>query len=238
MHPTRVLVLVLSVAQLIAPDLIPAAHFALRQPLIYPPRPFFSLWRVISSICFVYGIVQLHPSQAAVQLLHELAASLEYIFAFSVLRLLAIRYRCEWHSAGIFAAILALLCLDINSFVLTPPYLPVESWLATLISLMLGIYAGWATCGVWFDLATAIAQNPATSPDAQGWQAAILACATASSVAGVVYFRALLPYTLTVIYALSGAALGSWRRGGSGLAGVALTCALLVAIVAFIVTSE
>lgn len=221
----RVLLFVLSLVQLISPAFIKFDTKPTKEPLIIPPAAFFAIWGPITAISFVYGIAQLLPAQLKFALLDELTLPLSVVFACFTLWLLLARARRVWICSAVFLTMLIgnlwAIGQVLESRVTLPP------WLLTVVRSMLGVYAGWSTNGVWLNVAAALVQS-GVSHTVHGWQAAILVGGTVTSIAGVVYTRAMWSYTLTLVYALTGVALGSWRRGAKGLARLAVVGALLV----------
>ena len=222
-------VVVVAVGQLVSPILVfrssaDALTSESSATTITPPGWAFAMWGVICAACFVYAIYQRptrqsHPLSALVD---RLAPPLTVVFSLFSVWLALARVEWVWGTVPVFAAMLVGLLRAGQIAAVSPALARVGTGPRLLISVLLGTYAGWTPIALFVNVSAAVRQSGAPIDSVIGvtWQAVLLVCAVAVAATVTVKWGASLPYVLTVVWALVGAAASSYLNQSPTLTAV------------------
>ncbi|MEV4916754.1 hypothetical protein AB0K47_08075 [Streptomyces tirandamycinicus] len=239
--PWRAVMLVLAVGQVVSSVLsrLYGGEFTTAdragEPPIVPVGWAFSIWTLVELLCLAYAVWALPGRRPDPDLRDRLAVPLSVVFAGFSCWLVAAEVAPVWGTVAVFAVMIAGLLRAMS--VALEQQGAIAGWGPLprgLLWWMLGVYTGWSSIAVWVNLTTALAGSGAPVDGAVGvaGQCAVLAGATATAVAVVVWTRGLLPYALAAGWGLLTAALGALGAGQPVLAGTAAAGLAVVAATA------
>ena len=230
------LLLVLALLQVVVPLLPAVRNNSFTQadrpgePPIVPAGYAFAIWGLIEALSVGWALWSVaRPTP----LTERIAGPLSVVFAGFTLWLLAVTFvDPDRLPLLIFLGMLAGLLVALRAALGDRAEIAGWSPLGRgLLWGVLGTYTGWSSVAVWANLTTALAGSgaPVTGTAALLGQLAVLAGATATAAAIVVWTRGLLPYTATVLWAFVGIALGTSAAGEPVLTAAAVVGLVVVA---------
>jgi hypothetical protein len=230
------LLLALAVLQVLVP-LLPAVQDnsftqadRTGEPPIVPAGYTFAVWGLIEALSLGWALWSLlRPTPLA----ERIAGPLSVVFAGFTLWLLAVTFvEQNWLPLTIFLGMLAALLVALRAALAARAETAGWSRLGRgLLWGVLGTYTGWSSVAVWANLTTALAGSgaPVTGTAALLGQLAVLAGATATATAIVLWTGGLLPYAATVCWAFVGITIGAAGAGEPVLAAAAVVGLAVVA---------
>jgi hypothetical protein len=238
----RVLLVLLALGQVVSPVLISlmgggqqfTAESRTGAPPIVPAAYAFSIWGLVEVLCLVYGVWALVTRGPGAELRDRLASPLSVVFAGFTVWLVAAEVEPVWTTVVVFAVMLAGLLWALRIALANSA--EIATWgrrQRALLWSTLGVYTGWSSAAIWINLTTAFAGSgaPITGAVGVGAQLAVLTAIAATAVALVRWTRGLLPYALTVVWALCAVVIGTVEAGEPVLATAAALALLLVVAV-------
>jgi len=214
----RLLVLILALAQLVAPAFInPFAdgQDAVRAGVpsqIEPAGYAFAIWGPIYILALVYAAWQLTPGGHADRVTAEVAPLAAIVYLGSPLWLAVVEYGPLWASMPI----LALMAVCACAALILARNRPGPSLSRTLaVVIPFGLYAGWTCCAAFVNVAEVAPQYGFERFGLSISAYAVASIATATTVACVVLWlaRGVLVYTATVLWALGAIWMAGRARG-------------------------
>jgi hypothetical protein len=208
------------------------------EPPIVPPGGTFAIWSVIIGLSVGYAVWADSDRRPDRELRNRLTRPLLVTCVGFSVWLAAAELEPNWTTLIIFLIMLAGL-LRALAYALRQRA-TIRTWSPLARALLwgtLGLYTGWSSVAVWLNLTTALVGSgaPITTPAALVGQTAILAGAVATAVAITWYTRGLLPYVVTVAWALGGVIVSTVQEGHPILttaAGLGLAIVLATALLA------
>ena len=208
------------------------------EPLIVPPGGTFAIWSVIIVLSIGYAIWADSERRPDLDLRNRLTRPLLVTCTGFSVWLTAAELEPNWTTLVVFAIMLAAL---LRALAYAREHrTAIQTWspLARLLLWgTLGLYTGWSSVAVWLNLTTALVGSgaPITTAAAIVGQTAILAGAVGTAVAITWYSRGLLPYVVTIAWALGGVIVSTVQEGYPLLAtaaGLGLAIVLATAVLA------
>ena len=207
------------------------------EPLIVPPGWAFSIWSIIIALSIGYALWAAPDRRPDPELRNRLTRPLLVTCVGFSVWLAAAELEPNWTTLVIF---LIMLGAPLRALAHAREHRSaIGAWSPVARVLLwgtLGLYTGWSSVAVWLNLTTALVGSgaPITTPSGVLGQAAILAGAVGTAVAITWYTQGLLPYVVTVAWALTGVIVSTIQEGypiltavaGLGLAIVLGTAAL------------
>jgi hypothetical protein len=229
---------VLAVSQLAASPIITwlfgdfLSSGATNEALITPSGYAFSIWGLITLLTVVTCVAVVRHGLGAPWEQRVLVETSVVFLGFSSWLIVAAQ-NWLWLSVAVFTVMVGALVDVVRLLVRHAGDLACPPWLRRLATLTFGLYLGWSSVAVFVNVAAASIESGA-SADGTGWQAVILAAATAAALALTVYLRGSLGYVAAVLWALIAATVGAAHRGSTVLAAAAAVAAVLVAVAALV----
>jgi hypothetical protein len=152
------------------------------------------------------------------------------VFALYSLWLALAELEWVWVTVLVFSAMLLGLLRAGQAAAVSPELAGASTGPRLLVSVLLGTYAGWNSIALFVNLSAAIRQSGAPTETATGlvWQALLLAGAVVLGAAVTVRWGASIPYVLTALWALAGAATSTYQQQARSLTAI---CGLGVATI-------
>ena len=204
---------VLAVSQLAASPIITwvfgdfLSSGATNEALITPSGYAFSIWGLITLLTVVTCVAIIRVGLGAPWERRVLVETSVVFLGFSCWLIVAAQ-NWLWFSVAVFAVMVGALVDVVRLLVRHAGDLTCPPWLRRLATLTFGLYLGWSSVAVFANVAAASIESGA-SADGTGWQAVILAAATAAALALTVYLRGSLGYVAAVLWALIAATIGA-----------------------------
>lgn len=200
------------------------------EPAIVPAGYAFAIWGVIEALSVGWALWSVARPSA---LTERIAGPLSVVFAGFSLWLLAVTFvDPNWLPLVIFLVMFAGLLAALRAAMAGRA--EIAGWVPLgrgLLWGVLGAYTGWTSVAVWANLTTASTGTgaPVTGTAALLGQLAVLAGATATAGAIVVWTRGLLPYVAAVLWAFVGIVIGTSAAGQPVLTAAAAVGLVVVA---------
>jgi hypothetical protein len=236
----RRLLIVAAVGQLVSPTLIflssnDALTSEATATAITPPGWAFAMWGVICTASLVYAIYQRPTGRpnSLEALFDRLAPPLSVVFTLYTLWLVLAELEWVWGTVLVFTAMLVGLLRAGQVAAGDPQLARVSTGPRLLVSVLLGTYAGWNSIALFVNLSAAIRQSgaPIDTPTGLIWQALLLTGAVGVGAVVTIRWGASIPYVLTVLWALAGAATSTYQQQAlslTAICGVGIATILLV----------
>ncbi len=208
------------------------------EPLIVPPGGAFSIWSVIIALSIGYAIWAESDLRPDPDLRDRLTRPLLVTCVGFSAWLAAAELEPVWTTLAIFLIMLAGLLRALAHA--QQNRAAIRTWSPFARALLwgtLGLYTGWSSVAIWLNLTTALVSSGAPTTTSAGilGQVAILAGAVGTAVAIIRFTGALLPYVVTIAWALSGVIISTVQEGYPVLttaAGLGLLIVLINAVLA------
>lgn len=207
------------------------------EPPIVPAGYTFSIWGLIEAFSVAFAIwaffARRTGSGADRELIDRLTRPMLVVFAGFSVWLAAAELEPTWSTFAVFVIMFLALLRALSELRRGQARLADWSRLGRVLTYgTVGLYAGWSSIAIWLNLTTALAGSGAPITGTAGilGQLAILAGATATAVALLVWMSGLLPYAAAVCWAFIGAVIGAAAAGQPALAAGAAIGFLIVAV--------
>jgi hypothetical protein len=207
------------------------------EPPIVPAGYTFSIWGLIEAFSVAFAIwaffARRRASGADRELIDRLTRPMLVVFAGFSVWLAAAELEPTWSTLAIFVIMFLALLRALSELRRGRARLAGWSRLGRVLTYgTVGLYAGWSSIAIWLNLTTALAGSGAPITGVAGilGQFAILAGATATALALLVWMSGLLPYAAAVCWAFVGAVIGAVGAGQPALAAGAAIGFLVVAV--------
>lgn len=231
----RSLVVIAAVAQIVMPALVNPFRDgnnpvrASEPSQIEPAGYAFSIWGSIYLLAVGYAIWQLTPSGRTDPMTVRIAPLAIALYVGSSLWLFAAKYGPIWATMPILAVMAACACAILIGAFATPG---LSAWRWWSIALPFGLYAGWALCATFVNIAEVA---PAYGFNRFGLSTsayAVLSIAAATVLAAIVLSLCDSEYTFAaaIIWALAAIVVANRQRGSYEAVQIAATLAIFIVI--------